>query len=255
MVYGLLANMIITDVVAAYTMYSAENSHVTVTDRPKWGLLIKYEGKTAYRLNEKTFIADANHIMLLPKGTSYELKCTQAGHFALIEFESDATYHEPIRISVKDGKAILNQFRELEYRRDLRENMCRIESIKNVYLILLSLAKAISDKYQPSKKQKVLQPAIEYISQNFNQPIKNETLAALVGLSPSYFRKVFSEVMGESPIAYARSLRIEKGKEILKSDHESLSDIALALGYSNLFDFSRDFKKHTGVAPSKYASK
>lgn len=252
MVRDLLANMIITNVNAAYTMYSAEGSSVPVTDRPQWGLLIKYEGKTTYTLKEKTFIADADHIMLLPKGASYEVKCIQAGHFALVEFESDSTYHEPIRISVKDGKAILNQFRELEYRRNLRGNMCRIESIKNIYLILLSLAKAISDKYQPNKKQKSLQPAIEYISQNFHQPIKNETLAALVDMSPSYFRKVFSEVIGESPIAYARSLRIEKAKEILKSDHESLSDIALALGYSNLFDFSRDFKKHTGVAPSKY---
>jgi AraC-like DNA-binding protein len=62
----------------------------------------------------------------------------------------------------------------------------------------------------------------------------------------------FHQETGTSPLKYVNALRIEKAKEILKSDHERLSDIALALGYSNLFDFSRDFKKHTGVAPSKY---
>jgi len=58
--------------------------------------------------------------------------------------------------------------------------------------------------------------------------------------------------MGVSPITYAKQLRIEKAKEMLKSDYGTLSDIAQSLGYSSLYDFSRDFKKHTGVAPSKY---
>ena len=139
MVQDVLSNMIITDVVAAYTMYSMDTWHLKVTNRPQWGMLIKYEGETTYTSNGKTFIADANHIMILPQGTSYELKCTKPGHFALIEFECSTVFCEPIRISVKDGKAILNQFKDLEYRRNLKGSMHRIESIKNLYLILFSL--------------------------------------------------------------------------------------------------------------------
>ena len=44
----------------------------------------------------------------------------------------------------------------------------------------------------------------------------------------------------------------EKAKQMLRSDYGSLSHVALSLGYANLYDFSRDFKKHTGIAPSKY---
>jgi iron complex transport system substrate-binding protein len=43
--------------------------------------------------------------------------------------------------------------------------------------------------------------------------------------------------------------------EMLKSDYSSLSDIAQTLGYPNIYDFSRAFKKHTGIAPSKYAQR
>ena len=67
-----------------------------------------------------------------------------------------------------------------------------------------------------------------------------------------YFRELFTKTVGVSPIAYARELRIKKAKEMLKSDYGSLTDIAQSLGYSGLYDFSRDFKKHTGVAPSRY---
>ena len=74
---------------------------------------------------------------------------------------------------------------------------------------------------------------------------------AVVGLSTVYFRKLFSVVMGVSPINYARSLRLEKAQEMLKSDYGSLSDVATSLGYPSLYDFSRDFKKHTGSSPLK----
>ncbi|MBO7293516.1 MAG: helix-turn-helix transcriptional regulator [Clostridia bacterium] len=97
-----------------------------------------------------------------------------------------------------------------------------------------------------------LRPAIEYISQNSGSPIRNDGLAALSGISTVYFRKLFAEVMGVSPITYTKQLRIEKAKEMLKSDYGRLIDIAQSLGYPGLYDFSRDFKKHEGVAPSKY---
>ena len=48
---------------------------------------------------------------------------------------------------------------------------------------------------------------------------------------------------------------IKKAKEMLKSDYGTLSDIALSIGYSSLYDFSRDFKKHTGTSPVESAQR
>ena len=93
---------------------------------------------------------------------------------------------------------------------------------------------------------------MEYISQNYNKKIINDELAALTGLSTVYFRKLFTDIIGVSPIAYVHKLRVEKAKEMLKSDYGTLSDMAQSLGYPSLYDFSRDFKKHTGVSPSRY---
>ena len=45
---------------------------------------------------------------------------------------------------------------------------------------------------------------------------------------------------------------IKRAKELLGGDYDSLSDIAQSLGYSGLYEFSRDFKSRVGVSPSKY---
>ena len=51
---------------------------------------------------------------------------------------------------------------------------------------------------------------------------------------------------------YGKPRSAQQAKEMLRSDYGSLADVAFSLGYSNIYDFSRDFKKHTGVPPSKY---
>ena len=130
--------------------------------------------------------------------------------------------------------------------------MVELESIRDTYSILLSFTQAASARYLPTEKQKKIAPAVEYVSQHYHENITNDTLAAVAGISTVYFRKLFTGTMGVSPITYVHRFRIEKAKEMLKSDYGTLSDIAQTLGYSSLYDFSRDFKKHTGIAPSKY---
>ena len=170
----------------------------------------------------------------------------------MVDFESEASYHEPVVCSVKNGEKILKLFKDLEYKRNIRSEMIDMESIRDVYSIILKVSSRTPEKYLPNVKQDKLKPVIEYISQNIGGHITNDTLAELVGMSTVYFRKTFTELMGVSPIVYTKQLRIEKAKEMLKSDYGTLSDVAAALGYSSLYDFSRDFKKHTGVPPSKY---
>jgi len=138
----------------------------------------------------------------------------------------------------------------LEFARNRKTPTTEMESIRDLYSILLQAARA--SEYLPTKKQERVAPAVEYISQNYTKPITNRELAALTGLSTVYFRKLFTEVMGTSPMVYARRLRIEKARELLQSDYGTLTDLAQSLGYASLYDFSRDFKKHTGTAPSHY---
>ena len=251
----LLSNLIITKVYSVSTLYTPEKTKLKRNDRERWAVVIKYEGETVYTSGGKRFLSDLHHVVVLPKGCVYEWECTEAGHFSIIEFESPLVYGEPISIPVRHGERIRRLFRDLEYKRNLQRPMLFPESIRDVYGILLAASVEESVGYTASDRQRRLLPALEYISRRYAEPITNDRLAALTGMSTVYFRKLFTAVMGVSPISYVKQLRIEKAKEMLESDFGTLTDVAQSLGYGSLYDFSRDFKKHVGVAPSVYAKR
>ena len=249
------SDLIISRVNSVSTLYTLQHTKAKRNDRPYWAVVIKYEGETIYESNGKKILSDISHIAILPKGCSYSWECTKTGHYSIIEFESDQTFPEPLTFHVKHGEKVLRMCKDLESKRNLRDQVVEIESIRDTYSIILSILELSLDRYIPNSKRQKLQPSIEYISQNFGKRITNDELAAVSGMSTVYFRKLFAEIMGISPITYIKQLRIEKAKEMLKSDYGTLSDIAQSLGYSSLYDFSRDFKKHTGFAPSKYGGR
>lgn len=248
----ILSNLIITNVYSVTTLYSEMDMKIKRNDRSCWAIVIKYEGETTYTSGKNFYRSDIHNLVILPKGCSYEWHCTHPGHYSIIEFESDLVCNDLFTFSVGNSEKILKLFKEMEYKRTLRHPMYEIESIRDTYSVLLLMMQQMQKKYLPTEKTSKINPALEYIANNYNQSIKNDVLAGLCNLSTVYFRKLFTEIIGTSPISYVHELRIKKAKEMLKSDYGNITNVAESLGYLNIYDFSRTFKKHTGISPTKY---
>ena len=67
-----------------------------------------------------------------------------------------------------------------------------------------------------------------------------------------YLTTLFSSVEGVTIERYAILQRIERVKELLMYDEESLSEIAFNMGYSSVQHLSQQFKKITGLTPSQF---
>lgn len=57
-----------------------------------------------------------------------------------------------------------------------------------------------------------------------------------------------------NPMKFVTALRIERAKELLKKNDLTVSLVAKEVGFKDLSNFSRQFKKVTGVTPTAYRS-
>ena len=79
-----------------------------------------------------------------------------------------------------------------------------------------------------------------------------EEVAALCHLSQSQVRRLFRKELGVSPVEYKNLRRVEKACDMLCYTHNSVSEIADALGFDNVYFCSRVFRKYKGVSPTQY---
>ncbi len=244
--------LVISRVFSATTMFSDTNTTTRRTDRPCWAVIIKYEGETVYRAYGKELVSNRSHLVILPKGSSYQWTCTRGGHYAVVEFASELRCQEIFTFPVSDCDGVLELFRELEAKR-LRSRTCtEMEAIHDAYGIILKILQLSRQPSVPLRKVRKLAPALDWIANHYTQPLSNDQLAEIAGMSTVYFRKLFQEVYQMSPMRYVKEIRMEKAKEMLRSDFGSISEVGLSLGYFSISDFSRDFKKHVGVSPRNF---
>ena len=248
----ILSNMVVNNILGASTIYGEKGASSRRENRHCWALIVKFEGETVYTCGGWEYVSDINNVVILPMGCTYEWRCVEAGHFAVVEFACEETGDEILHFPNCDGERVLTVIRDMEFRRIVRKPMYQQECMRDLYSLLITLAKLGDKKYHSADKRERLAKVMEYIANNYSKTITNDTLAGIAGMSTVYFRKLFTQIYGTSPMAYVHNLRIKKAKEMLSSDYGSITDVAYSLGYASVYDFSRDFKKHTGVPPSGY---
>ena len=83
-------------------------------------------------------------------------------------------------------------------------------------------------------------------------PVSQDDLVAESGMSPRTFRRQFQNVMGTSANEYVIARRIDHAKEMLGNTSFAVKEVAEQLGYRDVFFFTRQFRKVTGVTPAAY---
>src|SRR5688572_1339049 len=77
-------------------------------------------------------------------------------------------------------------------------------------------------------------------------------LAAEAGYSPDHFARVFKSILGQSPQAFTVQAKINRACQLLTESTLTISQIADALGYEDIYFFSKQFKRKMNVTPTQY---
>jgi AraC family transcriptional regulator len=95
--------------------------------------------------------------------------------------------------------------------------------------------------------------AIEHhMTQNIARSVGVAELAKVVGLSESWFSRVFKQSAGVSPQRWIAECRVVAAKKMMADPHRPLADIAVATGFSDQAHLSRVFRRSVGLPPSQW---
>jgi len=79
------------------------------------------------------------------------------------------------------------------------------------------------------------------------------SLAADARMSPFYFARVFSELVGEPPHRYLLRSRLRHAAGML-NEGAHVTEAAVKSGFADVNHFSKAFRRHYGIPPSRYSS-
>jgi AraC-like DNA-binding protein len=79
-----------------------------------------------------------------------------------------------------------------------------------------------------------------------------DDLAREAGASRTVLAERFTAIMGQAPIEYVTSWRMQLAADRLRNSNDSLAAIAADVGYESEAAFNRAFKRVTGVTPGRW---
>jgi len=77
-------------------------------------------------------------------------------------------------------------------------------------------------------------------------------LAARAAVEPTYFSRLFRAAVGLPPMAYLTRRRLEVATTLLRRNDLAIGDVGAMAGWPDANYFSRSFRKHFGMTPSRY---
>lgn len=104
-----------------------------------------------------------------------------------------------------------------------------------------------------SQDQKVLRTAIQTVEQHIDDTqFSVEKMADLMNMSRTSLHRKIKSISGFPPSELIRSIRLRTAARLIQNKADTVSQIALRVGFDDYSHFSKSFKKHFGVSPTLY---
>lgn len=132
-----------------------------------------------------------------------------------------------------------------------KSSVFRFGVLSKLYQIAEILLKNYPAKATNNENER-LGPALAYIEEHFARPIRISELSALVNVCDDHFIRLFKKATNRSPISYINDRRLEQALKWLVDSDMTVTEIADAVGFSNVNYMIKLFKAAMGTTPKAY---
>lgn len=116
---------------------------------------------------------------------------------------------------------------------------------------LLFLHNTVETKDAISRDDTIME-IIKYIENNFNQPLTTASISQKFNYSSEHLCRKFKTATSLTPMNYLKIYRMEMAQKIIENENCNIKEVSERCGFDDANYFTRCFKEHFGMAPSKY---
>lgn len=91
-----------------------------------------------------------------------------------------------------------------------------------------------------------------FVRENPGEIFSVDALSDRAGFTADHFTRLFARIVGQTPKEFCIGVRMQRARSLLAESNLGIEQIAAALGYADVFYFSRQFKHHVGQPPSAW---
>jgi AraC-like DNA-binding protein len=206
------------------------------------GSAVIFNGADEYRL-------ESGNAYIIPQCKAFQPVNAFDFDHTYFDFYSSKVLNPSILIKL-DKNEIESAF-FFEFINTLIEKGNKKEDLKAMEVLLSGFLSVIDNNCGPLPyiTNPLITNAINIIYNGFSTTTTKE-ISEKLNINESYLVRLFSSIMGISPMKYIRALRISHGKELLKNGC-SISDVAEKCGYSSSSSFYNAVKAELGITPSE----
>ena len=214
--------------------------------------LILNGGGELFTNTEVPIALTRGEVVLFTRGCRYRMELTPGTQYITSAFDlcvADRAF-DPIgiRVMVADSETerLLNYAADcFERRREGDSVRCRI-AITEAYSRIFENMSECGDGNSDAER------AAKLIRESFRGELSVRDVARACSISESYLRACFKRRFGVSVTEYRDEIRLREAENMLRSGLFTVKEVAEALGYCDVFYFSRRFKLGTGESPAAY---
>ncbi|WP_239616273.1 AraC family transcriptional regulator [Cohnella mopanensis] len=136
------------------------------------------------------------------------------------------------------------------------EISCGLRLQAALYELMSSIMGAIPlearEDYRPTKQDTYVHQSMEFIHSHYGEDLSVQQLASALGLDRKYLSVIFKNALGVPPQQYLLQYRMDKARELLGKGKYTVGEVARSVGYPDALQFSKMFKKISGVSPKNF---
>ncbi len=248
------------DVINALRQFWIKRDSFNCMDQPKKTNLLLYLHNCCaeYTLPDgQTMRAEPGSLVYTPAGSRYRIRI-----FDLQDAQSSTVGTNFLLWDQEDHPFLLSDTIEIFPNIDCCNLVNELEQISSSVLPSPSRMKARfydilmllcdDSRLRLAPRFQVISKGIQYMERDLLQELSIPQIASLCGISDIYFRRLFKEYSGLSPIDYRQKAKLERAKMLLRYEDITAAQIAQLLHFSSTSYFCRLFKKYTGKSPIEY---